>query len=148
MVVWKSTPNGKSEPVSRRNNAFLGKLNGSELTFVSCQVWSSGGGEDLLQREALHYKAYGFQSQLKLLDNSFFFVFFLWYKGHIAAYSAHLAMQFVIRDVHSGFDSRAHPCTVTLSGEVEQGRVNDAAKVGHNTDLVVAPLFLSLIFLS
>lgn len=57
-------------------------------------------------------------------------------------------MHFVIGDVRSGFDSRAHPCTVTLGGEVEQGRVNDAARVGQNADLVVAPLFLSLIFLS
>lgn len=44
MAVWKSSPNGKSEPVSRQNNSLLGNLNGSELTFVSCQVQSKGGG--------------------------------------------------------------------------------------------------------
>lgn len=32
--------------------------------------------------------------------------------------------------------------TVTLGGEVEQGRVNDAARVGQSADLVTAPLFL------
>lgn len=31
---------------------------------------------------------------------------------------------------------------MTLGGEVEQGRVNDAARVGQSTDLVMAPLFL------
>lgn len=57
MVVWKSSPNGKSEPISRRNNSLLRNLNGSELTFVSCQVQSSGGWEGLQQRSCtLHYK--------------------------------------------------------------------------------------------
>lgn len=51
MVVWKSSPNGKSEPISRRNNSLLRNLNGSELTFVSCQVQHSGGWEGLRQRE-------------------------------------------------------------------------------------------------
>lgn len=30
---------------------------------------------------------------------------------------------------------------MTLAGEVEQGRVSGAARVGQSTDLVVAPLF-------
>lgn len=45
MVVWKSGPNGKSEPISRRNNSLLRNLNASELTFVSCHALSSGGWE-------------------------------------------------------------------------------------------------------
>lgn len=47
-----------------------------------------------------------------------------------------------------GYDSRAHPYTVTLVVEVEQERVNDAARVGQGTDLVVAPLFLCCLSLS
>lgn len=31
---------------------------------------------------------------------------------------------------------------MTLGGEVEQGRANDAARVGRSADLVTAPLFL------
>lgn len=66
-------------------------------------------------------------------------------KGHIVLPTQHVhtrAVSFVMGAAHSGCDSRAHPCTVTLGGEVEQGRVNDAARVGQSTDLVMAPLFL------
>lgn len=37
---------------------------------------------------------------------------------------------------------------MTLVVEVEQERVNDAARVGQGTDLVVAPLFLCCLSLS
>lgn len=53
MAVWKSSPNGKSEPVSRQNNSLLGNLNGSELTFVSCQVESKRGVGRVPSRGAL-----------------------------------------------------------------------------------------------
>lgn len=48
-----SSPNGKSEPVSRHNNSLLGNLNGSELTFVSCQVQCKGGVGRVPSRGAL-----------------------------------------------------------------------------------------------
>lgn len=73
MVVWKSSPNGKSEPISRRNNSRLRNLNGSELTFVSCQVQSSGGWEGLQKRSCtLHYKVCQFWTRLKLSDHKIF----------------------------------------------------------------------------
>lgn len=72
-------------------------------------------------------------------------------EGHILLPTQHvhtLALSFIIGATQSGCDSRAHPCTMTLGGEVEQGRVNDAARVGQSTDLVVASLFLLCFFVS
>lgn len=66
-------------------------------------------------------------------------------EGHVSLPTQHvhsLAVSFIMGAARSGCDSRAQPCTMTLGGEVEQGRVNDAARVGRSTDLVVAPLFL------
>ncbi|PWA27227.1 hypothetical protein CCH79_00013908 [Gambusia affinis] len=75
---------------------------------------------------------------------------------HLAAYSARLqpAVPFVM-----GVDMIQEPPlphtpllptthTVTLGGEVEQGRVSGAARVGCSADLVVAPLFLLFLSLS
>lgn len=62
---------------------------------------------------------------------------------HVHSEQSHL-----LWELHSGCDSGAHPCTVTLGVEVEQGRVNDAAIVGQSTDLVVLPLFLLCFCLS
>lgn len=73
MVVWKSSPNGKSEPISRRNNSLFRNLSGSDLTFVSCQVQSSGGWEGLQLRSCtLHYKLWQFWTCLKLSDDQIF----------------------------------------------------------------------------
>ncbi|MEQ2182157.1 hypothetical protein GOODEAATRI_019353, partial [Goodea atripinnis] len=57
------------------------------------------------------------------------------------------AVSFVMGAAHSRYDSGEHHCTVTLGGEVEQGRVSGAARVGRSTDLAMAPTF-SLVFVS
>lgn len=151
MVVWKSGPNGKSEPISRRNNSLLRNLNASELTFVSCHALSSGGWEGSKEEQYIKLQMLSVPvlNPPKVVGQrgflSFFFVFFfVRWRVYRTAYSAcaHPAVSFVMGAAHSGCDSRAHPCTMTLGGEVEQGRVNDAARVGQSTDLVTAPLFL------
>lgn len=92
MAVWKSSPNGKSEPVSRQNNSLFGNLNGSELTFVSCQVQSIGGLGGSQAEE--HYKVCQFRTQLELLDH----IFFMWQKNvSFCQLSTCLALSFVIR---------------------------------------------------
>lgn len=157
MVVWKSGPNGKSEPISRRNNSLLRNLNASELTFVSCHALSSGGWEGSKEEQYIKLQMLSVPvlNSPKVVgqrgfSSSFFRLFFVRWRVYRAAYSAcaHPAVSFVMGAAHSGCDSRAHPCTMTLGGEVEQGRVNDAARVGQSTDLVTAPLFLACFSLS
>lgn len=155
MVVWKSGPNGKSEPISRQNNSLLRNLNASELTFVSCHALSSGGWEGSKEEQYIKLQMLSVPvlNPPKVVGQRGFFrlfFFFVRWRVYRAAYSAcaHPAVSFVMGAAHSGCDSRAHPCTMTLGGEVEQGRVNDAARVGQSTDLVTAPLFLSCFCLS
>lgn len=85
MVVWKSSPNGKSEPISRRNNSLLRNLNGSELAFVSCQVQSSGGWVRLQQKSStLQMVSVPVLNPPKLVGPQDFFQ----QRTYLAAYSA------------------------------------------------------------
>lgn len=113
--------------------------------------WGRGGEDGLPQRSStLHYtqSVPGLNPPKVVRPEDFlcflFFFFFLRQKdasfcplSTCAPRQCHL-----LWELHTAFDSRAHPCTVTLGGEVEQGRVNDAARVGRSADLVTAPLFL------
>lgn len=137
----------KASPFSKQNNSPLRNLNAAELTFVSCQVhtavgvgWGGPG-----RSSPLNYKwwACHFWTLLKLSGNKIFFhgeglVLLPTQRVHTPVVS------FVMRAAHGGCDSGECPCTITLGGEVEQGRVSGAARVGQSTDLVMAPLFLFL----
>lgn len=95
------------------------------------------------QHITLHTKCTRFEPAQSCRTGRFFMGFFCDRRTHLSAHSAHVQPGSVIcYGSCRAFDSRAHPCTVTLGGEVEQGRVNDAARVGQSADLVTAPLFL------
>lgn len=141
----------KASPFSKQNNSPLRNLNAAELTFVSCQVHTAvGGGWGVGVRggagersSPLNYKwwACHFWTLLKLSGNKIFF----YSEGLVLlpTQRAHTpVVSFVMRAAHGGCDSGECPCTITLGGEVEQGRVSGAARVGQSTDLVMAPLFL------
>lgn len=107
------------------------------------------GQDGLLQRSStLHYtqSAPGLNPPKVVGPEDFFMWFFFFLRQKDASFcplSTCAAQQcHLLWELHTAFDSRAHPCTVTLGGEVEQGRVNDAARVGRSADLVTAPLFL------
>lgn len=96
MVVWKSGPNGKSEPISRRNNSLLRNLNASELTFVSCHALSSGGWEGSKEEQYIKLQMLSVPvlNPPKVVGQrgflSFFFVFFLSVEGCIALPTQHV----------------------------------------------------------
>lgn len=146
----------KASPFSKQNNSPLRNLNAAELTFVSCQVHAAVGGGGLGVRaragercSTLNYKCWAchFWTLLKLSGNKMFFCG----EGRILLPTRHVhtpAVSFVMRAAHGGCDSGECPCTVTLGGEVGQGRVSGAARVGQSTDLVMAPLYFFFLSLS